>query len=125
MLSIRDCLDYCDLTDDEVALVAEHEGIPDGAAAQDKIRWKLGSSYTSNLDVIGQNVKNYVENVKVMSGGNLDIRFFEPGALVPALQVFDAVSAGSAEAAWRRRSRRPWGSIWWKPTSCPTGRPRW
>ena len=35
MLSIRDCLDYCDLTDDEIALFAEHEGIPDAAAAQD------------------------------------------------------------------------------------------
>ena len=34
MLSIRDCLDYCDLTDDEVSLIAEHEGIPDAAAAQ-------------------------------------------------------------------------------------------
>jgi hypothetical protein len=34
MLSIRDCLDYCDLTDDEIALIAEHEGIPDAAAAQ-------------------------------------------------------------------------------------------
>ena len=34
MLSIRDIIDYCDLTDDEVALVAEHEGIPDAAAAQ-------------------------------------------------------------------------------------------
>ena len=34
MLSIRDCLDYCDLTADEVALIAEHEGIPDAAAAQ-------------------------------------------------------------------------------------------
>lgn len=34
MLSIRDCLDYCDLTEDEVALIAEHEGIPDAAAAQ-------------------------------------------------------------------------------------------
>ena len=34
MLSIRDCLDYCDLTDDEVALIAEHEGIPEVAAAQ-------------------------------------------------------------------------------------------
>ncbi len=33
MLSIRDCLDYCDLTDDEVALIAEHEDIPDVAAA--------------------------------------------------------------------------------------------
>jgi PP-loop superfamily ATP-utilizing enzyme len=34
MLSIRDCLDYCDLTDDEIELLAEHEGIPDVAAAQ-------------------------------------------------------------------------------------------
>ncbi|MGD9869574.1 MAG: hypothetical protein AB7S63_00825 [Thauera sp.] len=34
MLSIRDCLDYCDLTDEEIALIAEHEDIPDAAAAQ-------------------------------------------------------------------------------------------
>jgi hypothetical protein len=34
MLSIRDCLDYCDLTEDEVSLFAEHTGIPEGAAAQ-------------------------------------------------------------------------------------------
>ncbi len=34
MLSIRDCLDYCDLTEDEISLIAEHEGIPDVAAAQ-------------------------------------------------------------------------------------------
>lgn len=33
MLSMRDCLDYCDLTDDEIALLAEHEQIPDAAAA--------------------------------------------------------------------------------------------
>jgi hypothetical protein len=34
MLSLRDCLDYCDLTDDDVALIAEHENIPDITAAQ-------------------------------------------------------------------------------------------
>lgn len=33
MLSMRDCLDYCDLTDDEVSLIAEHEDITDVAAA--------------------------------------------------------------------------------------------
>lgn len=33
MLSIRDCLDYCDLTDDEVSLIAEHQDITDVAAA--------------------------------------------------------------------------------------------
>jgi hypothetical protein len=34
MLSMRDCLDYCNLSDDAVALVAEHENIPKIAAAQ-------------------------------------------------------------------------------------------
>lgn len=34
MLSIRDCLDYCDLTEDEVSLIAEHENVCDAAAAQ-------------------------------------------------------------------------------------------
>jgi len=34
MLSMRDCLDYCDLTEDEVALIAEFEGIPDVMAGQ-------------------------------------------------------------------------------------------
>ena len=34
MFSIRDCLDYCDLTDDEVHLFAENAHIPDEAAAQ-------------------------------------------------------------------------------------------
>ncbi|MDR0565215.1 MAG: hypothetical protein LBG78_09825 [Azoarcus sp.] len=34
MLSMRDCLDYCDLTDEEVSLIAEFEGIPDVMAGQ-------------------------------------------------------------------------------------------
>lgn len=34
MLSLRDCLDYCDLTDDDVALIAHHASIPEVAAAQ-------------------------------------------------------------------------------------------
>ena len=32
MLSIRDCLDYCDLTDEDVAIIAEHHDIPEAAA---------------------------------------------------------------------------------------------
>lgn len=34
MLSMKDCLDYCDLTEEEIELIAEHEDIPDVAAAQ-------------------------------------------------------------------------------------------
>lgn len=34
MLTMRDCLDYCDVTLDEVSLVAEHEGWTPVCAAQ-------------------------------------------------------------------------------------------
>jgi hypothetical protein len=33
MLSMRDCLDYCDLTEEEVELFAQHEHIPCEVAA--------------------------------------------------------------------------------------------
>jgi TRAP-type mannitol/chloroaromatic compound transport system substrate-binding protein len=74
--------------------------VADHATAQEKYRWKLGSAYSSSLDVIGENIKRYLDDVKVMSDGRLDIHFFEPGALVPALQAFDAVSAGSIDASY-------------------------
>jgi len=71
------------------------------AQAQDKkVRWKNGSSYASSLDVIGENIKRWHENVDAMSGGSIDARFYEPGALVPALQVFDAVSQGSIDMSY-------------------------
>ncbi len=34
MISIKDCLDYSDLTEDEVAAIAEHEHLPYASAAQ-------------------------------------------------------------------------------------------
>jgi len=34
MISIKDCLDYSDLTEDEVATIAEHEHLPYASAAQ-------------------------------------------------------------------------------------------
>lgn len=33
MLSIKDCLDYCDLLEDHVTLLAEYKGIPKQLAA--------------------------------------------------------------------------------------------
>lgn len=34
MLSLKDCLDYCDLSEDEVALIAHHEHLDFPEAAQ-------------------------------------------------------------------------------------------
>lgn len=34
MISIKDCIDYSDLTEDEVRVIADHEHLPFEAAAQ-------------------------------------------------------------------------------------------
>jgi TRAP-type mannitol/chloroaromatic compound transport system substrate-binding protein len=75
-------------------------GLTAESGAQDKVRWKMASSYTSQLDVIGPTGLRLSENLSKMSNGAFELKFFEPNALVPALQVFDAVSAGSVESAY-------------------------
>lgn len=72
----------------------------DAAEAQEKVRWKLASSYGSNLDPLGPNIARVLENIETMTDGNFQIRFSEPGALVPALEVFDAVSKGSVDSSY-------------------------
>jgi TRAP-type mannitol/chloroaromatic compound transport system substrate-binding protein len=70
------------------------------AEAQKKVRWKMQSAFGSKLPHIGTSAPRFVENVRIASGGTLDLQFFEPGALVPALECFDAVSKGSIESCW-------------------------
>jgi TRAP-type mannitol/chloroaromatic compound transport system substrate-binding protein len=70
------------------------------ADAQDRVRWKLASSYPSALDVLGENAPRLLDNIETMTDGNFRIEFFEPGALVPALEAFDAVSQGSIDASY-------------------------
>ncbi len=71
------------------------------AAAQDKkIRVNMQSNFASTLAVLGPNAQYAAETIRKVSGGSIDIKFFEPGALVPPSQAFDAVASGSLDAAW-------------------------
>jgi TRAP-type mannitol/chloroaromatic compound transport system substrate-binding protein len=70
------------------------------AEAQDRIRWQMASGYAGafvHLGTMGKRIETLVSQV---SGGTFEIKFQEPGALVPALQVMDGVSNGSIEAGW-------------------------
>jgi TRAP-type mannitol/chloroaromatic compound transport system substrate-binding protein len=74
--------------------------LPPEAHAQKTVRWKMASAFASGLDVVGESGPIFSENLRKMSGGALDVKFFEPGALVPPFEVFNAVSKGSIEAGW-------------------------
>jgi TRAP-type mannitol/chloroaromatic compound transport system substrate-binding protein len=70
------------------------------AQAQQKVRLNLASAFPSSLTLIGEAAPKLAKKVERISGGTLEIRVNEPGALVPALQAIQATSQGSVDAAW-------------------------
>jgi len=70
------------------------------AHAQDTVRWKMQSAFGSTLPHLGTSGVRFSKDIERMSGGKFDVKFHEPGALIPPLECFDAVSKGSVEACW-------------------------
>ena len=69
-------------------------------AADDVVRWKLASAYPGRMVQLGLLGKNLPKKLAAISGGKIRLRFFEPKALAPPLQYFDAVAKGAIDAAW-------------------------
>jgi TRAP-type mannitol/chloroaromatic compound transport system substrate-binding protein len=74
--------------------------IPTDASAQERVKWRMPSAFGSQLPHLGPSGVRFTKDVARLSGGKFEIKFFEPGALVPALECFDPVSKGSIEACW-------------------------
>jgi TRAP-type mannitol/chloroaromatic compound transport system substrate-binding protein len=70
------------------------------AQAEKRVTWKMHSPFTAKLSVIGTGGVRIAENVTKLSGGALTLKFFEPGALVPAFSYFDALSTGALDISW-------------------------
>jgi len=72
---------------------------PTVAAKEPTVEWKLATSWPKNLPGPGVTAQRIADQVEKMSAGAFRIRLFAAGELVPALGVFDAVSAGTADMA--------------------------
>jgi TRAP-type mannitol/chloroaromatic compound transport system substrate-binding protein len=72
----------------------------DESAQVKPVQLNLASAYPTSLTLLGEAVPKLAENVRRASGGSIDIKVFEPGALVPGLEAIQAVSRGSVDAAW-------------------------
>lgn len=62
------------------------------------IQWKLVTSWPKNFPGLGEGPERFAEMVEAMSAGRLKVKVYGGGELVPPLEVFDAVSQGTAEA---------------------------
>ena len=68
--------------------------------AQKRVRWKLQSTFGSQVPVLGTSGIEFAKIIDTITDGRFKIKFEEPGALVPALECFDAASKGSVESCW-------------------------
>lgn len=67
------------------------------ATSLEKYEWKLVTTWPKNLPGLGAAPENFARYVEEMSSGRLSIRVYGAGEIVPAFEVFDAVSQGVAE----------------------------
>ena len=62
-----------------------------------QFHWKIVTTWPKNLPGLGSAAENFARFVNEMSGGRLTVTVYGAGEIVPAFEVFDAVSQGVAE----------------------------
>jgi len=67
------------------------------AQSQPKIQWRLAASWPKSLDILYGGADLIAQRVAELTDGRFQIRAFAGGEIVPALQVLDAVQAGTVE----------------------------
>ena len=67
------------------------------AKAADPIHWKMVTTWPKNFPGLGTGANKLAQLINDMSGGRLQVKVYGAGELVPAFEVFDAVSRGTAQ----------------------------
>jgi TRAP-type mannitol/chloroaromatic compound transport system substrate-binding protein len=77
--------------------VATTIAAPAIAQSQPSIQWRMAASWPKSLDTIFGAADLVARRVGELTDGKFQIRTFAAGEIVPALQVLDAVQAGTVE----------------------------
>jgi TRAP-type mannitol/chloroaromatic compound transport system substrate-binding protein len=81
-----------------VASVAAGSMATSGMAnAKSSYKWKMVTTWPKNFPGMGTGANNLAALIGEMSGGRLEVKVYGAGELVPAFEIFDAVSRGTAE----------------------------
>ena len=71
-----------------------------GGEAGPAARLKIAGTVPASLIQVGTLGARLPTIVDAISDGRVKMQFFDPGALVPPFEVFEAVSSGSVDAGW-------------------------
>jgi TRAP-type mannitol/chloroaromatic compound transport system substrate-binding protein len=65
-----------------------------------RIAWRLPVVFQTTMPVLGDNPVYLTRMIKDASGGAIDLQIFEPGEIVPAFSITDAVRDGKVSAGY-------------------------
>lgn len=67
------------------------------AKTNSTIKWKMVTTWPKNFPGLGSGANNLARLITEMSGGRIKVKVYGAKELVPAFEVFDAVSRGTAQ----------------------------
>ncbi|MCB1855390.1 MAG: TRAP transporter substrate-binding protein DctP [Pseudomonadales bacterium] len=73
-------------------------GVAGAGVGDEHFHWKMVTTWPKNLPGLGSAAENFARYMDEMSGGRLTVHVYGAGEIVPAFEVFDAVSQGVADA---------------------------
>src|SRR5262245_32438264 len=80
-----------------VGVAAGAVAAPAIAQSQPTLQWRMAASWPKSLDTLFGGAELVCRRVAEITDGKFQIRPFAAGEIVPALQVLDAVQAGTVE----------------------------
>lgn len=69
-------------------------------AEERRVRANLAGAFPSSMGILGSAQARVIRLTREMSAGLIDLRYHEPGALMPGSQYFDAVANGTLDMAF-------------------------
>lgn len=72
----------------------------DVASSAARIAWRLPVVFQTTMPVLGDNPVYFTRMIKDASDGAIDLQIFEPGEIVPAFSITDAVRDGKVSAGY-------------------------
>lgn len=79
-----------------VAVIA----VPDSADAQSRVRWRVPNAFPSSLPALGDNMAWVADQLLAATARRIELRVVEPGEMVPALELTEAVGNNQVTAGY-------------------------
>ncbi|MGH1538836.1 MAG: TRAP transporter substrate-binding protein [Arenicella sp.] len=68
--------------------------------AEEKIRWKVQSTFNTGWPALGDPIARVSKTLKEVTDGRINLKVYEPGKIVPPLEISPSISRGDLPAAY-------------------------